>query len=467
MRKRLIQEVAEGKNLEVNLPEMFAEMASVNTGFAGTSFAMHYFSFHEAVADGDIVLEEEPKQIWKLIGEIVERTVMNGVDPAVREGAVRALDDIRAKITERMQVLTSFVDHFRIYEYMLNRIEPNFEELTTLPDDDTIAREILQYIFMEKDNVVVNARIHEMLSQLPVRIARGKFFELVKAGVENYLGMDVSAMEDFAYRIESSAGIYSPKGFEETFPEIFEAYSEFGKAEWNFVSEEEYRRLESLLKKTTDRLSALTEQYYSLMEIVNNLYAWLLNAPYASAEALAMTGGFAAMFGEIAAQAKAEQKMSIAEKYENVFAETEGSLENYSVQIPKLQGVLEELGEKARKAVPAMMLETQLLCLERSSLLLKESLFMELEKADEKPVKAERADLDQMQARLEQELKEALENQPKLKNRAMIAAVFSELPVFFNSHNEVMDYVRSSLAGCHELAEKTACVRLMKVLMEG
>ena len=212
MDKRVIHEVLEGKNLEQNLPFVFGKMATVNHIYAGTSFAMQYFSFYESIADGETDLSDEAVQILKQIAEIVTENIVGSFDGKKREKAVEVLDDIRRKITAKMQVLTAYTDIFSLYEYMINRLELRYEKLAEM-DDDTAAREILQYIFMEKDNVVVNTRIHQMLSQMPVRMSRGKFCDLVKGSFEHYLGMDKKDAKDFVFRIESSAGLYRPDEF--------------------------------------------------------------------------------------------------------------------------------------------------------------------------------------------------------------------------------------------------------------
>ena len=111
------------------------------------------------------------------------------------------------------------------------------------------------------------------------------------------------------------------------------------------------------------------------------------------------------------------------------------------------------------------MLSEEYACLKTSALLMSGSLFADIEK-EVQPQTADRAYLKQAADSLLDKLLTAFFAQPLLLNRARIAAVLKELPVFFNSQNDVMDYVRTSLAGCHEKAEKAASIRLMRKLME-
>lgn len=464
MDKKVIHEVLEGKNLEQNLPFVFGKMATVNHIYAGTSFAMQYFSFYESIADGETKLPEEAMQILKQIADIVMENIVGSFDGSKREKAIEVLDDIRKTITAKMQVLTAYTDIFSLYEYTINRLELKYEELAEI-DDDTAAREILQYIFMEKDNVVVNTRIRQMLSQMPVRMSRGKFCDLVKGSFEHYLGMDKKDAKDFVFRIESSAGLYRPYGFSDLFPEIFDSWQTLSVADWSALDSKEFQEKQVLLEKITEKLHKLTDAYYSLEELVNLLYAWLLNIPYSSGEAFKQTEVLFDILRRIS-KSIIEDSIVILEDSNAAFAHTEGVLEDLLLELQKNQGVLEELAPQIEKPAQSMMLGKQLSCLVLSSVLLKDSLFIPLEK-EESEGQSERQDLDQLSKDLCEKLLGAWSVQPRNLNRAMLAAVLAELPVFFGSQNDVMDYVRSSLAGCHDLAEKIGSVRLMKQLMEG
>ena len=50
--------------------------------------------------------------------------------------------------------------------------------------------------------------------------------------------------------------------------------------------------------------------------------------------------------------------------------------------------------------------------------------------------------------------------------RAIMAMTLSYLPVFFNSPDEIRNYIRNCLGGCSDQAEKEACMDLLLQLME-
>lgn len=465
MNKKQIHAILEGKELERNLPEVMAEMSSANYAYAGLSFAMEYFSFYESVVSQDRKLTGEQKQLLRMIATIVTENFGAGFDGSKREKAIVALDETRKQITAKMQVLTNYTDNFALYEYMINRLEPGFLGTVTEVEDDTAAREILQYIFMEKDNVVINTRIHQMLSQLPVRMSRGKFCDLVRAGFENYQGMDVTAVEDFVYRIESVAGLYEPEKAADLFANLQATYRKLTGTDWKELSADTFRKLQEELAAAEDFLVWNTDCYYGLMGLINFLYAFLLNMPYASSQAEEKINSLKYVLEQVSGRILADDYSDVPEQLAEEFVQTEGSLEPLVMTVQKAQAVLDEILPAVKKSAGEMMVGTHLSCLVRSSMLLQDSRFMELEQKGSRE-NAQREYLDKAADTLCEKLQNLLAAQPKLKNRAMMAAVLAELPVFFNSHNEVMDYVRSSLAGCHDLSEKISSIRLMKQIME-
>ena len=51
--------------------------------------------------------------------------------------------------------------------------------------------------------------------------------------------------------------------------------------------------------------------------------------------------------------------------------------------------------------------------------------------------------------------------------RAVMATVFSQLPVLFNNTDEIQNYINMSLIQCSDEAEQMAVVEILKSMMEG
>ena len=101
-----------------------------------------------------------------------------------------------------------------------------------------------------------------------------------------------------------------------------------------------------------------------------------------------------------------------------------------------------------------------------SSKLISSSVFVELNPQNQEGNKTtNKEDIKEAFEALYKELGDSLQSQPKLLNRAMIASVLKELPVFFADKKEVADYIKNSLASCRDLSEKLVSIRLMNELI--
>lgn len=488
--KALEQDIKKNKDLEINLPQFMNAMSSVYFSYATTNLAMHYYDFYENVVDKRYDLDEKEIKLLSEINTIVKENLLSEFDGLQRETSIKKLYFIRTEITKNMQVLTAYADLFTLYEYVLNRMELRYQDEIMDIDNDTVAKKILKFIFAEKDNVVVNDRIRCMVSQMPIRMTKDKFFDILKNGLSIYEGTDQASLDDFMYRILSSAGIYEPEGMEKEFPFLAECKKIFANLDAGSVGETEFVKLSEKLKKATNYLVFTTDCYYAMQQLVNDLYTILLNFPYASLEAVCEMEKVRKIIEKVETGFAENAKQSIDEETVSLFMQTEGKLEEYIADLQKMEGLLDIIRTNQKKTVTALMLNQIFECLLLSLKLTSNSVFIEIDSEFDKEKQKSKKEIDLKSVnendinctdnenktfkvsdvlaaydKLYEALSSKLKSQPKMLNRAMIAAVLRELPVFFSNHTEVMDYVKSSLAGCRDLAEKVVSVRLMEELM--
>ena len=66
------------------------------------------------------------------------------------------------------------------------------------------------------------------------------------------------------------------------------------------------------------------------------------------------------------------------------------------------------------------------------------------------------------------QLETRLKRTCKVTSRAVMAKVLSEIPVWFNSLEEIESYIKDSLALCMDTTEKEACmINLKQIMVEG
>lgn len=467
-KRKLERALKSGKDLELYLPSFLQECASTNQLYAGMSFVMHYYDLYESMIDEDWTLEENEKEKYiAKFNDLVSKNLLEAFDGEKRENAIKTIHQMRVEITEKMQILTAYTDRFLLYEYVLNRLELKFEDSVEEIDEEAFSQELLAYIFNTKDNVVINTKIQEMLSQIPIRMTKGRFFDLLHGSLLVYMGMDIDAVEDYIYMLRCAAGVYQAKGEETCYPRLKQAMELFKETDYRELSKEVYAKLSETLEEVSEQVRKETSFYYNLQELCNMFYALLLNYPYASAKDLQLFEEFVPVIKEIVAGFRQKEPERVGEETVQLFEKTEGKIEELAQTILKQQGMLHEIKESYLKKVESMMLGQLLECTLLSEKLLSNSLFIELDpKGNLVQKKADRAYLEERIKEVSEEFAQRLKEQPQMLNRAMMAGVLKEMPVFFQDQKEVLDYIQTSFSNCRDKEEKIASIRLMRKMMK-
>ena len=74
--------------------------------------------------------------------------------------------------------------------------------------------------------------------------------------------------------------------------------------------------------------------------------------------------------------------------------------------------------------------------------------------------------IEEKYGQLEKQLTDLFDRSEKPVNRAVMAHILSELPVFFGNVEEIKNYVYRSLNACTDLAEKAAVVQILESMMQ-
>jgi len=142
-----------------------------------------------------------------------------------------------------------------------------------------------------------------------------------------------------------------------------------------------------------------------------------------------------------------------------LFEGVETQMETLSEEIMNLEAALAYIKENMEKQVEELMLSTlyhRLLAVQR---LISGSAYAAL---TEPEAKDQEGYLKKTKDAFLTDIAEVLAEGSRIRNRAVMAGVLRELPVFFNNHTEVMNYVRNSLEGCRDEKEKKISVELLR-----
>jgi hypothetical protein len=466
--RQLSQEVRSGKQLQENIPQLFNTMADQYQTYASVRLAMHYFSFYETYLDEENTWGVQAKETIARINHIIRENILEGCTGAAREKAISETDKLRKEISKQMNVLTTYTDIFQIYEFVLNRLEYRFMEKLGPVDEVELEKEILRYIFAEEDNLVINEKIREIIGQLPIRITRQKYFDLLQDSLNSYLGADEASLQTYLYMLRTSAMLYHEEGMEECYPELAKRMNQLSKVDYKNITKEAYDQCVSALQVATLMLEIDTTIYFGLQEIVNEVYTMLLCSTYAGMvenDFSIATDTAMIILQEINTAFTHTEKNELNEELIDKFSDMEGVQEELSYELTLLEDALYEVEHTHQELTKSMMLDQLLQILLRSQKLLSNSLFIDLDEVQKEENTVDEALLEAETRALTEELEALFGNQDKIVSRAIMANTLSKMPVFFKDHKEVMDYVRYSIERCSDVYEKAACIEIINEII--
>lgn len=445
------------KQLEKNLPSYATTMKSLYNRLGNIMLAFNYYMMAEQMEE--LVVSKEVRELFDELTEIITRNTTTIPSEKEREADLQKLVSMRENIISTMEILTAYVDRFAIYEHLLNRLEFSFseEEFDEEYYDTHFTNDIMHYILGNSDNTVTNQRICEMVSQLPMRMSRQKFFELLKDSFMLYKGSDLSAVNDFAYMIRTLSGIYTPKEMDTKFLDIKELYDVLSVADYATESKEEYEKLADTLSVATEMVSGLSDFYMNLMDIVNNTYI------------ITMTGDSAILDVRELQACKNIILEAIGNNTDvdvnDCFIQLEGHQERIYAQISSNDHIIDmvqnDLWDDAKNAKVTTEFEQLAKCAKLSS----GSLFVDL-KQNGPSKKAEENDILAIYEDILGKLQNSFKDRAVVINRAVMAIILGSLPVFFNNVDEIQAYINTALTQCRNKAERLACVSLIKMIMD-
>ncbi|MBQ5446207.1 MAG: hypothetical protein IIT48_06030 [Lachnospiraceae bacterium] len=472
--KKYINEISKNKNLESNLPIYASYMMDLYNKRAGVEFAMDYYTFQGMISD-NVTKDDYLLKYTKEFNDIIANYVLNIIVDDGREQAIAKIDSLRNNVYNVVEVLTCYADIFARYEYVINRCEYLFNEIKTNSKytDEDFTREVMQYIFSEEDNAVVNSRICEIISELPLRMTKNKFFELLDGGMSVYKDTDKITIDDFIYSVETSAMLKIPENMEH-YTELFEIYNEIKAIDYKNITEKEYRDTAEKLNFAADYIERATDIFMILQGLINKAYVMVIAAPYVDTEDKEVKNSVD-IIRNINENFYNDEFITLEEKITDNFIFLEGVPEKIQNIIQSAEYVLDDVKKDKLDIVKNIMADKIYLGLFLCEKLLSDSLFINLSAEynifEEKTVdKNDETDiteyLREKQDKLITELTEFFNSNQKIVNKSVMSLVLSKLPVFFNNITEVQDYIYNSLNNCTNKAEKAACIEIINGLME-
>lgn len=418
---------------------------------------LNYYTLFETVGEEPVIPEQIITYCRQLNGLLKEH--FSGKD--VEEGLLK----LRGDITHEVEVLTSYTDCFQIYEYVINRLERKFMTLpVTGYDDESFAKRLIEFVTDTKETAVMNGRIRQIIGQLPVRLTKQKFFSLVMEGLSVYIGSPMENLKDMMYTLRTESMAKLSPGMEEGHKDLFELLEQFRLMDYGNMTAEGFEEASEKLGLACEGLVDESGLYIMLQDIINDFCVLVFAKPEAVVD-VKEEELYNSMVIEILEKFKKEDYSPAGEVFFDRLTQLEGRQEAYYERYLRTE-LPEESDEwnKDPDYVKAVNVDR----------LLSGSSFVELKsrnerketgKTDEMAV-VDRSYLEKTAEEYFKELEEVFSGVSRPVVRAIMAKVLSDLPVYFNSMDEIQAYIEGSLKSCLDEAEKETCKELLEELMD-
>lgn len=458
----VIKEIGKGRNLEINLPKYMNTMMTAYYRSSEIRLSMNYYTYltmEQKEYGSDFGLTELTVRLDKVIKE----AILSEFDGKILEKAVEEIDAIRNQIISDMKVITLYADQFQIYEYIFNRMEGRFEEVEALPlnySDEKLIQKLSSYIMQDSDRAVISQKITEIVSTLPVRLTKQRYYEIIKDSFLLFVGSERQALEDHIFMLKSSAALLKPEEEEIRYLQMDSCLRELEKADYETLSFEQYQKLKQKLQEISGQIAQVTNLSTLLIEVVNDVYILLLSMPYALADAEEVTICKEIMHRsqELSEGGGEEEELSA------LFERLEGKQERISEQITANAYLLDTL-EGQKSLMESIMLDKIYVSLLRIEKLSSTSHFIELDAAADRTI-VDYAYAEERAHKVIEEFAACFQNCSRRQIRSRMAASMMALPIFFKNMEEFKEYAKTALSSCSDAEEKRSSVILLKDMME-
>lgn len=403
--------------------------------YAFSRLALNYYTFCEMLFEQpemeDIIRARERE-----FGKLLDRFLEGNCD-------TEQIDMLRRRTMGDMEVLTAYGDSFRIYEYVLNRLERRFVKMDPPSQTpESFAEEIVKALQASEDAVILDGHLRSIVAQMPVRYTRQKFYGMVQDRLTTYIGADQSGMEGLFYMLRTSAMVQQPEEMAQAQPDLGETLDVLKSADYKNLDADGYETCRFRLDDAAVKLSVRTDICAAFEGMLGDLYVLCLTSGEAIMDAFEDK-----VFRHIVTGVREHFKKEDMTGIDRALTEA----------LEDLEGIQEAAYERIRFQEGET--DGKLTKLEK---LLSDSPFVSLDEDDKEQKAADHEWVEAKGREFCEQLEASFKGMQKPVMRAVMAGVLAQLPMMFRSVDELREYVAGGLLSCTDFAEREACMELLR-----
>lgn len=456
--KKIVTDINRDRDVDVTVPKYLELLDSQYNLYSTVKLCLNFYTIREMLEDGTNVADF--KEDYDKVSSLLTKALIAGEN--IDASDIEVIDNIRNSVEYRMKILTSYTDGFEMYEYILNRIEAGIKGTSEEVDIELLSNKMFQYVFSENDTVVVNSKLQILMSQLPVRMTKNKFYDVVANTLSIYKGGETSSVDDFVDMLKTAVLINKPEGFESEYPELYDIYSRLEETDYKSIDEGLFDRLTIDLNQGAEFIAQQVSFYMLFQEVINDTYTILLTSLGRSKNNDDTAFKSAVKIIDTCINSFTEDS---AEELMDAFMSLEGSQENVYENVMILETVLDDVSLKGEDMNDDI--KSHIANLRTVEKLVSSSLFIDLKKeVGNESIIADGDYISKLKDEVTGAFAEYFKDKSMIVVRSIMCKILAAMPIFLDTQQEIKNYFDYVLENCKNDSELTACNKLICEIIE-
>ncbi|MGN0203584.1 MAG: hypothetical protein ACI4BB_03500 [Coprococcus sp.] len=454
------------KNLDrgIETEQTLKEYARVlSEGYMKLSFcklAVNFSTYYDDLEKAGSIDGEKTQKEFKIFLELTAKLI--GAD-AIGEADIRRLDGLREGLRERMQSLYDYVHILGLYEHVLSRLQYRYEEKTAPVDVEALMMEIHGYICQDPEPSGMNERMQNMMGEMPIRMTRSRFLDLVSKSCSCYKGTRSDIADYFFNDMYQQAQLPHADDLNPAYEELQEIVRDMEAIDFDSLDEEKVKNALDKLQIAGQQLGQAFSYDFQLIELINDLYILMLNSNFAGQDREVAPLAVRC----ISSYMKAAREQNFLGMDEDIVDDL-GRLNDQQQKLVGMHILFEDqllsVMQRYQDIVRAIDLEEHFQCLRLSNILAGVDMTAELDTGREIFV-ADRDYIAKKTDKLLEMYTSVFNNYPMIIRRAVISDALMKLPVACDSLEECEQLILQSFENCRDQVEIMASAELMRMTM--
>lgn len=456
--KKIVTDINRDKDMDITVPKYLELLNNQYNLYSTVKLCLNFYTIREMLDEGTDIADF--KEDYQVISNLLAKALI--AREAIDDNDIQTIDSLRNNVEYKMKLLTSYTDGFEMYEYILNRVEAGIKGTTEVVDIELLSNKMFQYVFCENDTVVVNSKLQILMSQLPVRMTKNKFYDVVANTLSIYKGGETSSVDDFVDMLKTAVLIKKPDGFETEYPELYDIYTSLEATDYKTIDEATFDKLAEDVNQGAEFITKLVSFYMLFQEVINDTYTILLTSKAGVCNIDDESYKAAVKIINTCINSFSEDS---AEELMDAFMSLEGAQENVYENVMILETALDDVAVKSQESDDEI--KNSVTNLKTVEKLVSSSLFIDLNKEFNGESKiADSEYIGKLKEELTSEFAEFFKDKSMVVVRAIMCKILAAMPIFLDTQQEIKTYFDYVLENCKNDSELTACNKLICEIIE-